>query len=61
VNTVNDDEQVEEEYLLHCFEFPDDEEDWFEKVKIVGQAEVFKLDTGVQCKKKLSFGKKLVF
>jgi hypothetical protein len=46
VNTVDDDEQDEEEYLLNCFEFADDEDDWFEEVKITGQAVVFKLDTG---------------
>jgi hypothetical protein len=49
VNTVDDDKQDEEEYLLHCFEFADDEDDWFEEVKIAGQAGVFKLDTGAQC------------
>jgi hypothetical protein len=49
VNTVDDDEQDEEEYLLHCFEFADNEDDWFEVVKILGQAVVFKLDSNVQC------------
>jgi hypothetical protein len=48
VNT-DDDEQDEEESLLHCFEFADDKDDWFEEVKIARQAVVFKLDTGAQC------------
>jgi hypothetical protein len=33
------------EYLLHFFEFADDKDEWFEEVKIAGQAVVFKLDT----------------
>jgi tRNA G26 N,N-dimethylase Trm1 len=36
MNTEDDDEQDEEEHLLHCFEFADDEDDWFEEVKIAG-------------------------
>jgi hypothetical protein len=46
---VDDDEQDDEEYLLHCFEFADDEDDRFAEVKIAGQAVVFKLDNGAQC------------
>jgi hypothetical protein len=49
VITVDDDKQNKEECLLHYFEFADDEDDWFEEVKIAGQAVVFKLDTGAQC------------
>jgi hypothetical protein len=30
---------------LHFFEFADDKDEWFEKVKIAEQAVVFKLDT----------------
>jgi hypothetical protein len=28
VNTLNDNEQDEKEYFLHCFEFADDKDDW---------------------------------
>jgi hypothetical protein len=57
VNTVDDDEGDEEEYLLHCFEFADDADDWFVEVKITGHrlprtiqvAVLFKVDTDAQC------------
>jgi hypothetical protein len=49
VNTVDDDEKDEEEYLLNCLKFANDEDGWFEEVTIAGQAVVFKLDTDAQC------------
>jgi hypothetical protein len=46
VNTIDDDEQDEGEYLLHCFEFFDVENDWFEEMKLAWQAVVFQLEIG---------------
>jgi hypothetical protein len=40
VNTVEDDEQYEEEYLLHCFEFADNEYDWIENCGAGGSIQV---------------------
>jgi hypothetical protein len=34
---------------LHCFKFANDEDGWFEEVKIAGRVVVFKLDTDAQC------------